>query len=173
MKCISKKDQKKVKTITHGISLNEMLYPNLTKKSHTFIPESLLFSLCIPPIKSFGRLRSEIDVVFLNIRAYIEADAFGPLSFCNNGTNPHWQRWNPISIFLLNIFYIQTCVTTGLVCTCKRIFQTSACSRKPTNQCKHQQLCANFLSRGQFCCVGGLESALPRALSMRIGYGYI
>ena len=76
--------------------------------------------------------------------------------------------WNPISTFLLNIFSIQTCVTTGLVCTRKRFFQTSVC--KPGNQCKHQQLCVNFLFRGQFCCVDGLISASPRALSMRIGY---
>jgi len=41
-----------------------------------------------------------------------------------------------------------------------RIFQTSA--RKPRNQCKHQQLCVNFLSRWQFCCAFGLKSASPK-----------
>ena len=28
-----------------------------------------------------------------------------------------------------------------------------------SNQCKHQQLCAHFLSQGQFCSVDGLKSA--------------
>ena len=51
--------------------------------------------------------------------------------------------WNPISISWLHIFAIQTRVTTSLVCTCKRFFQTSA--HKLRNQCKHQQLCDNCL----------------------------
>jgi len=50
-------------------------------------------------------------------------------------------------IFVARFLYIQTCVTTSLVYTCKHICQTSA--RKPRNQCKHQQLCANFLSRAE------------------------
>ena len=54
------------------------------------------------------------------------------------------------------------------MCTCKRIFQTSACMSR--NQCKPQQVCVNFLSRDQFWCVDGLKRASPRALSMRIGY---
>jgi len=101
----------------------------------------------------------------------MEAVAFGPLSLCNNGINARSQRWqtalwNPISILLLNSFSIQTCVTTALVYTCKRIFQTSA--RTPKNQCKHQQLCVIFLYR---CwCVNSLKRALPRVLSMRIWY---
>ena len=66
--------------------------------------------------------------------------------------------------FVEHFFYIDLC---NYLCTCKRIFQTSA--RKPRNQCKHQQLCVNFLSRGQFCCADGLQNASPRALSMRIG----
>ena len=64
--------------------------------------------------------------------------------------------WNPISIFLLHCFSIQTCVTTSLVYTCKRICQTPAC--KPRNQCKYQQVCVNFLSRGQFWSIDGLKS---------------
>jgi len=57
----------------------------------------------------------------------------------------------------LFIYFCWTClfrllqVTTGLVYTCKRIFQKSAC--KSRNQCRHQQLCVNFLSQGQFCCI--------------------
>jgi len=31
---------------------------------------------------------------------------------------------------------------------------------------RHQQLCVNFLSGSQFCCVDDLKSASPRALSM-------
>jgi len=65
--------------------------------------------------------------------------------------------WVP-SIFLLHGFSSQTCVTASLVYTCKRICQTSA--RKPRNQRKHQQLCVNFLSRGQFWCVDGFRQAL-------------
>ena len=67
----------------------------------------------------------------------------------------------------LHGFSIQTCVTTSLVYACKCICQTSAL--KPRNQSKHQQLRVNFLSRGQFWCVGGLKSTSLRALSMRIG----
>jgi len=49
----------------------------------------------------------------------MEAAAFEPLSLRNNGTNARWQRrktalCNIISIFLLNIFSIQTRVTTPL-----------------------------------------------------------
>jgi len=43
----------------------------------------------------------------------------------------------------------------------QEIFQTSA--RKPRNQCKHQQLCVNFVSRGHFLL------RRRRALSIRIG----
>jgi len=34
---------------------------------------------------------------------------------------------------------------------------------------KKNQLYVNFLSRGQFCCVDGVKSALLRALNMLIG----
>jgi len=55
----------------------------------------------------------------------------GGLLLHNNGTNTRWERWqialwNPISILLLTIFSIQTCVTTGLIYICTRIFQTLA-----------------------------------------------
>jgi len=43
--------------------------------------------------------------------------------------------WNPISIFWLHSFSIQICVTTSLLCTCKRFSQRSV--YKPRNQCKH------------------------------------
>jgi len=71
---------------------------------------------------------------------------------------------NPGTLFqlLLNVFYIQSCVTTDLVYTCKRVFQSSA--HKPRNQCKHQQFCVIFLSPGQFCWGDGLQSASQRAL---------
>ena len=67
-------------------------------------------------------------------------------------------------IFVEHFLYID--FPAGLVCTCKRIFQTAA--RKPRSQRKHQQLYVNLLPRRQFCCVDGLKSASPRALSMRI-----
>ena len=93
----------------------------------------------------------------------------------HNGTNARWQRrktalWNPIFIFLSKIFSIQTCVTSALVYTCKRMFQTSA--RKPRNQCKHQPICVNFLSWGQFWCVNGLKSAhwIGRYLSFHLNW---
>ena len=53
------------------------------------------------------------------------------------------------------MFSIQTCITTAVAYTYQRIFHTSAL--KPKNQCEHQQLCVNFLSRGQFCCIDGLK----------------
>jgi len=94
-----------------------------------------------------------------------------------------WQTglWNNISIFLLNIFSIQTCVATGLVDTSKRTWQTSA--RKPKNQCKHQQLCVSFLEAYSVAstvwklCRRGLQvCALGRAISkppFELGIGSI
>jgi len=55
----------------------------------------------------------------------------------------------------------------SLVCTCKRSFQTSA--HKLRNQRKHQQLCVNLLSRGQFWCVDDLKSTLPSKYAHWIG----
>jgi len=67
--------------------------------------------------------------------------------------------WNPISIFLLHILSIPTYVTTSLASTCQRFFQTAAC--KPRNQCKHQQLCVNFLlsRRYEKCITEGSKCA--------------
>jgi len=53
------------------------------------------------------------------------------------------------------------------VCTCKKICETSA--RKSRNQCKHQQLRVDFLSRSQFCSANGLKKASPRALKCELG----
>jgi len=65
------------------------------------------------------------------------------LTLADRGEKPHSK---PLYLhFLWTFFSIQTCVTTGLIYTCKRIFQTSV--RKLRNQCKHQQFCVNF----QFC----------------------
>jgi len=87
-----------------------------------------------------------------------------PLSFCNNDTNARWLSCKTAPYFyIFTIFAIRSC----LVYTCKRIFQTSV--HKPRNQCKHQQLWVNFLSRGQFYCVDSLKRVSLRALSMRIG----
>ena len=65
---------------------------------------------------------------------------FGPLSLHNWAPTlaDRGEKLHSKTLFLYfgEHFSIQTCVTTGLVCTCKRAFQTSAC--KPRNQCKHQ-----------------------------------
>jgi len=51
---------------------------------------------------------------------WIEAVVFGPPSLHNNDTNSNWKTAlrNFISIFLLNIFAIQTFITAAPVCTC-------------------------------------------------------
>ena len=56
----------------------------------------------------------------------------------------------------------------SLVGTCKRIFHKLA--RYPRNQCKHQQLCVYLQSRNKFCCIDGVKSTQPIALSIFIGY---
>jgi len=68
----------------------------------------------------------------------------------------------PISI-CLHIFSIQTCVTTSVVCTCKKFLQTSA--RKPKSQFPISRLILSR-QRSRKCVGKGLKVyAMDRAIS--------
>jgi len=71
-------------------------------------------------------------------------------------------------IFVAHFLYSDSCNYKSIM-PMGDMFPNTA--RKPRNQCKPQQLCVDFRSRGQFCCIDGLKNASPRALSMRFGYG--
>jgi len=93
---------------------------------------------------------------------------FMVLSRGMSDTRPHYHRFTcPIrERYVMEELIRERCVGEGPI---RKQTVRKGESQKPRNQCKHQQLCVNFLSRDQFCCVDGLKSEPPRALSLRIG----